>query len=284
MKAMIRPVAPADLPALARLFAWMDERPERRVLAPEGRTPEDLAYEIEDAWVATEAGQPVGFVGLVPFWRGAAIEGPVVRGSPLPLLKAVLEEARRRGIPTLYAFPSEENQEVKATLEALGFGPVHTTYFYQTEPRELGFAPPEGVRIEEVANLDPEVYRRLYREADEGWSLRLSWRDLELLEHFAAPEHRLWFAYQGDEPVGMVELEEGPDAAEVAYLGVVPAARGRGIGQALLATAVRAAREAGAPLLRVRAHDHEKEARKLYQRLGFTPLEAVVTYAKELSH
>ena len=278
-----RPLDPGDLPALARLLHWMDEDPARRVLAPEGRSPEELAFEVEEGWVLEDAGELLGYVGLVPFWRGAALEGPVARVHPAPLIEAALAAARAKGVPTVYAFPTEENEALRLALEAAGFGPVHTTHFYETEPKELGFLPPEGVRIEEVHALDPEAYRRLYRAADEGWSLRLAWNDLELLEHFAEPENRLFFAYEGAEPVGMVELELTPEGAEVAYLGVVPEARGRGIGQALLATALREAAAAGAPVVRVRAHDHEKEARRLYERLGFRPLEAVVTYAKELA-
>lgn len=281
--AKVRPLTPADLPALAELFAWMDAEPARRALAPEGRTPEDLAFEIEEGWVLEDEGDLLGYVGLVPFWRGAAIEGPVTPLHPGPLLQAAEAEAQKRGIATLYAFPTEENEALKSALEAAGFGPVHTTHFYQTEPQILDFPPPAGVRIEEVTALDPEVYRELYRQADEGWSLRLSWNDLELLEHFAEPENRLFFAYEGERPVGLVELEVDPDAAEIAYLGVVPKARGRGIGQALLAAALKAALEAGVPRVVVRAHDHEKEAQRLYQRLGFMPLEAVVTYAKELA-
>ncbi len=281
--AKVRPLTPADLPALARLLSWMDAEPARRALAPEGRTPEDLAFEVEEGWVLEDEGELLGYAGLVPFWRGAAIEGPVAQVHPGALIEAALSEAKRRGIATLYAFPTEENEALKSALEAAGFGPVHTTHFYQTEPKALGFEPPSGVQIEEVLALDPEVYRTLYREADEGWSLRLSWNDLELLEHFAEPENRLFFAYEGERPVGLVEVELDPDAAEIAYLGVIPEARGRGIGQALLAAALKAALEAGVPRVVVRAHDHEKEARRLYERLGFTPLEAVVTYAKELA-
>ncbi len=277
-----RPLTPGDLPALAELLSWMDEDPARRVLAPEGRSPEILAEELEGGWVLEDEGEVLGYAGLVPFWRGAAIEGPVARVHPGPLIAAAERAARDRGITTLYAFPAEANEGLITALEAAGFGPVHTTHFFATPPRELGFAPPEGVRIEEVRDLDPQTYRHLYRESDEGWSLRLTWSDEELMEHFALPENRLFFAYEGAEPVGLVELELDPDGAEVAYIGVVPRARGRGIGQALLATALRAARGAGVPLVRVRAHDHEKEALRLYRRLGFTPIESVVTYAKEL--
>jgi len=276
-----RPIRRRDLPGLARLLAWMDEDPSRRVLAPEGRTPEALAHEVELGWVLEDEGELLGYVGLVPFWRGVALEGPVSQVHPEPLLRTAIAAARAQGAETLYAFPTEENEALRTALEAQGFGPVHTTTFFLAPARDLGLMPPSGVELREA--FDPEAYREVYREADEGWSLRLSWTDEELAEHFAREENRLILAYVGGRPVGMAELELDPPFAELAYLGVVPAHRGRGIGQALLSAALAAAGAAGAQAVRTRAHDHEKEALALFRKLGFEPLEAVVTYAKELA-
>jgi ribosomal protein S18 acetylase RimI-like enzyme len=50
----------------------------------------------------------------------------------------------------------------------------------------------------------------------------------------------------------------------------------------MLAVAAAHAFARGAAELKVRAHDHEKAAMALYERLGFTLADAVVTYAKEL--
>ena len=85
------------------------------------------------------------------------------------------------------------------------------------------------------------------------------------------------------EPVGLAELELDDPRAKIAYTGVVPEARGRGLGRALLGTA--AGWAFGNPQiqsLQVRAHDHEKAAQALYQRLGFKQVSAVVTYTLEL--
>ena len=279
---MVRPLAPEDLAAVVRLLEWMDAEAKRRVLAPEARSGPELAQELESPFVLADEDGVYGFVDVFPFWQGAAMLGPVAEVHPGPLLAAAEAKARELGAETLYAFPSEENEPLRTALEAAGFAPVHTTHFFLAPPAELGFSPPPGVEIRAPKEFDPEAYRRVYREADEGWSLRLSWSDEELAEHFSDPHNRVYFAYEGGEPVGMVELELLPPLAEVAYLGVVPSHRGRGIGQALLAHALMEAQKSGVEAVKVRAHDHEKEALGLYRKLGFRPLEAVVTYAKEL--
>ncbi|RDI95938.1 GNAT family N-acetyltransferase [Meiothermus sp. QL-1] len=287
---MHRPVAQHHLSQLAELLTWMDQAPERRALAPEARTPEGLWWELlagegEQAWVWLEGGRVQGYGALVPFWGGAALEGPIVReGDGRALLRHLLRKARQQGYTTLYAFPEACNRQARRLLEQAGFAAQHTTYFYRIGRADLAYPPPSGYRIEREAACDPWVYRELYSRAEDGWSLRLGWTDEELRQHFLQAGVELLVARDpAGQPVGMAELELGEAEAEVAYLGVVPEARGRGLGRALLGAAAEAA--FGHPAirsLRVRAHDHEKAAQALYQRLGFQQESAVVTYALEL--
>ncbi|BDG18159.1 hypothetical protein TthSNM11_03620 [Thermus thermophilus] len=82
---MIRPVARKDLPGLLRLLRHMDQSPERGVLAPEARDLEGLAEELEDGLVLLKGEEVAGYVGLYPFWDGAALEGPLAyREEDLP--------------------------------------------------------------------------------------------------------------------------------------------------------------------------------------------------------
>ena len=281
---MVRPLRPEDIGGLLRLLNWMDADPSRRVLAPEARDEADLRWTVDGGRVLEQDGEIVGYVAAYPFRQGGALEGPLWRGgSAAPLLEYADREADKHGWHTLYAFPHESNQRLREELAAAGYAPLHTSYFFVTPPRDLSYPPPAGVEIRSVENLDPDVYCELYRASEDAWSMRLAWTPLELIEHFSRPDVHLFYAYSDGEPVGLVELETGPEAAEVAYLGVAPPARGRGIGRALLARAAEFAFDQGAPRLRVRAHDHEKEAIALYRRLGFNLEDAVVTYAKELS-
>ena len=280
---MIRPVTRQDLPGLLDLLRHLDEEGGPRVLAPEARDLEGLAEELEDGLVLEREGEVEGYVGLYPFWDGAALEGPLAyREEDLPgLLQAAENRARELGVERLYAFPREENRALRKALEEAGYGLLHLTYFFVKNPKGLDYPPPEGVRIQR-GFPGAQVYRELYRESEEAWALRLKWTDEELEEHFAHPHVHLLVAYQGEEPVGMAEVEVEEGEASVAYIGVVPKARGRGIGRALLAEAARLAEKKGARLLRVRAHDHETGALELYRNLGFSLEEAVATYAKEL--
>jgi len=280
---MIRPVARQDLPGLLKLLRWMDESPKRGVLAPEARDLEGLAEELEDGLVLLRDGEVAGYVGLYAFWDGAALEGPLAyREEDLPpLLQAAEKRASELHLDRLYAFPREENHTLRQVLEEADFGLLHLTYFFVKNPEGLDYPPPEGVVIRK-GFPGPGVYRELYRESEEGWALRLKWTDEELWEHFQDPHVHLLVAYRGDEPVGLAEVELEDREASVAYIGVVPKARGQGIGRALLAEAAKLAQKKGATLLRVRAHDHETGALELHRNLGFSLEEAVATYAKEL--
>ncbi|AEV17246.1 hypothetical protein TCCBUS3UF1_22100 [Thermus sp. CCB_US3_UF1] len=281
---MIRPVARKDLPGLLKLLRHMDESPARGVLAPEARDLEGLAEELEDGLVLLREGEVVGYVGLYPFWDGAALEGPLAyQAEDLPhLLLAAEARGKELSVERLYAFPREENRTLRRALEAADFGLLHLTYFFVKNPEGLDYPPPEGVVVRK-GFPGAQVYREVYRESEEGWALRLKWTDEELLEHFQDPQVHLLVAYRGEVPVGMAEVELEGGEASVAYIGVIPEARGKGIGRALLAEAARLAKAKGAHLLRVRAHDHETGALELYRALGFSLEEAVATYAKELT-
>jgi len=280
---MVRPLRPEDLEELLVLLRWMDADRSRRVLAPEARNQDELRWAADAGWVLERSGVIVGYAALYPFRQGGALEGPLVRGSGAQeLLKRADSEAASHGWQTIYAFPHEQNQTLRQELEAAGYAPLHTSYYFSSPPQNLSYPTPRGVKIKKVENLDPDIYCNLYRSSEDAWSMRLSWTPLQLIEHFNRPDVHLWYAWQDNKPVGLVELETSPEEAAVSYLGVVPWARGQGVGRALLAAAADFAFKSGASRLRVRAHDHEKEAIALYRRLGFTPEDAVVTYAKEL--
>ncbi|WP_119315881.1 GNAT family N-acetyltransferase [Calidithermus terrae] len=286
---MIRPVAREDMPQLLELLRWMDEDPSRRVLAPEARQVEGLSWEIlgmpgdgDTAWVLDGGGKVRGYLALHPLDDELALEGPLLLEPDDRLLKAAIAEARERGYRTLLAFPDESNKPLRAMLEAAGFAPQHTTYFYTIGRTDLAYPPPKGVRIVLAEPVDPDHYREVYKNCEDGWNQRLAWEDDELEAYFADPDVSLFMAYEGDKPVGMAELEMDEEEAEIAYIGTVPDARGKGIGRALLGHAAREAFKHGAKLLRVRAHDHEKAAQELYRSLGFALEEVVVTYALDL--
>ena len=86
---------------------------------------------------------------------------------------------------------------------------------------------------------------------------------------------RWWLALRDGRPAGVLILTEVADwgSWDVAYVGVVPEARGRGVGLALMARALRAAADAQAGQVTLAVDERNLPARRLYARLGFEPFD-----------
>jgi GNAT superfamily N-acetyltransferase len=128
---------------------------------------------------------------------------------------------------------------------------VTRTYLEMRAPDELVpfAAGPRGARIEKVDSCPPSFYRYLYSEVgrDFHWVDRLGWDDEQIRTHLAQPSVTLWVLWIGDEPAGWFELKRYDDGSvEIAYFGILPAYRRRGLGKHLLSEAVARAWVAGA--------------------------------------
>ena len=87
---------------------------------------------------------------------------------------------------------------------------------------------------------------------------------------YLPPRGRLLMAYQDGSLVGCVFLKQiRPDAAEIKRLFVTPAARGTGLGQALVDGVLAAAREMGMARVLLDTGLWDKAAHGLYLKLGF---------------
>jgi ribosomal protein S18 acetylase RimI-like enzyme len=79
---------------------------------------------------------------------------------------------------------------------------------------------------------------------------------------------------------GRIEPDRDPlpdGAAEVRMLGVHPEARGRGVGRALMAASEGLARSLGRTKMVLHTNDDMREARRLYESMGYRRDEDVVT-------
>lgn len=86
------------------------------------------------------------------------------------------------------------------------------------------------------------------------------------------PTERFWFLVRhAGEPAGVVLFDVGtePGALELAYLGLVPAARGRGLGDELVRFAVGHAATDGCHTLTLSVDARNGPAERLYRRHGF---------------
>jgi GNAT superfamily N-acetyltransferase len=123
--------------------------------------------------------------------------------------------------------------------------PVTTWYLEMTDPAQLAPAPEPlpGLEIRRAGAPSPELSRGMYAAvgADWWWIDRLGWDWARWHAHLSRPEVETWLAWLDGTPVGWVELEASGGDVELAYVGLLPAFLGRGIGSRLLDAALRRA-------------------------------------------
>jgi ribosomal-protein-alanine N-acetyltransferase len=107
-----------------------------------------------------------------------------------------------------------------------------------------------------------ELERSLF--AKDAWSLETWWAEL------AGRPRRLYLVLEEDDGIeGYAGLDLGGDIADVMTVAVVPASRGKGLGDLLVGELLRHAAEGGAGSVMLEVRADNGPARRLYERLGF---------------
>jgi mycothiol synthase len=96
-----------------------------------------------------------------------------------------------------------------------------------------------------------------------------------LAGHEAQGPGQWWLVEEQGRPVGVVITVTAPDGPrrELAYLGVVPEARGRGVGREMLRETLARARAAGAREMTLCVDERNAAAFRLYRECGFEPFD-----------
>lgn len=163
--------------------------------------------------------------------------------------------------------------------------PVTTWYLEMTAADELRpFAAPAGpadVRVARAEIPSAPFNRFLYTAVggDCSWTSRLQWPPERWSAHLKQPGCETWVAYERGTPAGYVELQaQDEGAVEIVCFGLLPDARGRGIGGHLLSYGVARAWDLAArwpdrqPTARVWLHTCSLDgphALSNYRRRGF---------------
>jgi GNAT superfamily N-acetyltransferase len=139
--------------------------------------------------------------------------------------------------------------------------------------------PPANLKLALMLAERPPVhfYRYLYDiiGRDNHWVDRARLPDAELAGLITAEETEIFVAYANGVPAGYFELEwrDGEDIW-LAYFGIVPEFRGRGLGKWLLSEALATAWLKEPERVRVETCTlDDPRALPLYQRMGFVPYE-----------
>ncbi|WP_434632138.1 GNAT family N-acetyltransferase [Chromobacterium sp. CV08] len=151
---------------------------------------------------------------------------------------------------------------------------------------ELNFASLlHGLSLRPARPADAPCIERIYRSARPDLQLidgdaeridsvqRQQQRVLELGTGQNFPNAMHFIVERAGAAVGAVMVDFGHNEVRIIFLAMLPEARGRGYGKAVLQGLQQAAQQVGAPLAAVVWHDNA-EARRLYRELGFVPEEA----------
>ena len=269
---VVSPAAPHELlPACRLLFAATHAEHSRDRLLADGRA--------SALFVARDAGGRLHAAALVEALPGAMGVAWAPRGDSRDAIDAVTVAAcawlRERRVKVCQAFAAASEREEMAPLERSGFRHATQLVFLrgdlppECEPtRRLSFATARPPFSEEFA----ATLLATHAGTLDCPELNATRTPAEVLAGFAASPAVEWhLASLSGERVGVVVLEYDPDrgAADLTYLGVVPAARGRKLGAELLRFVVADASRAGVPVLTVSVDARNAPATKLYARHGF---------------
>jgi mycothiol synthase len=220
-----------------------------------------------------------GASGLV--WPPQASSSSAKREIEDQLLTYAIAWLRQGGAKLGQTLLAEDESHLAAALERHGF--VHITgLWYMRHDLDLSPAPPAAaaeLTYESYSTCDRALFERTLLRSYEGT------RDCpevngvrslqEVLEGHQAqgihdPEH-WWLARQGGQAVGVLLVAEVSEwqGWDLSYVGVVPEARGRGIGRGITLKALHEARAAGTTQVTLAVDTRNRPAWNLYLGLGF---------------
>lgn len=285
----VGPAEPAERSAALRLIFEPLEPDEAR-----RRTAAALAMidagELDPAGliVARSGGRLQGAMIAVPLTgRGGAVWPPAAASDEAAdaLVAAASAWLRGRGVRVAQALLDASELPFAAALLRAGY--VHlTTLCYLRHELELAtdwLGRPERLAFTRFADVNPDHFAAVLATTYEGS------RDCPEVSGARSPAESLeshrpvggllgpwWLADWHGQPVGVLLLNPSSEGGgwDVAYVGVVPAARRRGHGRELMRKALFEAKAAGVPWLGLAVDARNEPARALYRALGFEPVES----------
>jgi ribosomal protein S18 acetylase RimI-like enzyme len=278
----IRPFQPADAPALVELSAWCARGENDFVLNPYWESEEELFAEFERFGIAPSEhllvadsgdGERLGLAGFLrlPKARTAGLFCPIVkrsargRGLGGELLRAELRLGESLEITLATAAIGTRNRAGYSLLTSHGFRPVRQHFLMRCNTSQAAEPPLPGVAFCKAAPDDARAILSIYDVC--GFEPRSP----EAMERALADGRRMHaVARDGERVVAFVELEtHWPRRVWVAYVGVVPELRDRGLGSSLVSWALARRFESGAQSALLMLSPANRTAVRAYEKVGF---------------
>lgn len=205
------------------------------------------------------------------------------------LLHYVRSSARERDVRLVQSLLSDDDRDLAPVYLASGFRRLTRLVYLQRFVDDVPIAPPKS-DLEFIA-YEPARHTEFLAVLDRSYHDTRDCPELNgvrsLEEIFAShkaqgefnPDHWL-LAHRGGDYVGCLLLAGLPSiqAVEIAYVAVLPEARGGGLGRELTRHAFRLAKSAGAQIVTLAVDGRNEPARKMYESEGFEPWDARDVY------
>jgi ribosomal protein S18 acetylase RimI-like enzyme len=281
---LIREFRHEDAGPLAALSAWCARGEADFVLNPYWETPEELLAEFERFGIEPERhllvadagdGEVLGMVGFLrrPEASEAGLLCPIVdrnyrgRGLGGELLRAArIHAPAELGIKLATAGIGTRNRAGYSLLSSLGFRPVRQHFLMRCDAAPRAAAPAiDGVSVAPAAPEDAEAVLAIYRACG------FEERSPEAMARVLRDRRRgVAVARRGGRVVAFAELEtHWPRRVWVAYVGVDPELRDRGLGTAVVAWSLARQFEAGAKSALLLLSPSNRTALRAYEKSGF---------------
>lgn len=280
--------------ALSVLYRRMPGSLRPRMVDDALREAERGEVDLSGLWVARRGRRVVGALLTQPLaGRAAAVWAPEVEGvwhradTAAALVRAAIDDLKRRGY-TLAQALLDESAPDNARDDLAAGGLVHVTdllYLEADTAAAVPQRPDTPPLLWRPFGPDTEAdFRAVVRQTYVGSLDMPELEDLRNLDdvleghratgRFAPELWRLGRVEGGPEAAALVLLAEARDrdAWEVVYLGLTPAARGRGIGRATLAHAVDLARP-HVSRIELALDVRNTPAQHLYEKAGLRPFD-----------
>ncbi len=290
------PVPPSEWPALGAFIFRSNRTADGRVRCLHGDQAGD-----ERSHVAELAGLPAGEAA---FWRAAGprgetlgvigceidrpqrrawIRGPwAVPGLSSASLEASLLDTLERALPEIHrldAFPSEDDERLAALYGGAGYCRMDVHRVMEAALGDAGAATAADARIRPTRPDDLRQWLPLHHGLFPGSYLS----DDEIAAAISDGPRLVLTAWLDGGPAGYLVAKDDATMNEiyVDYLGVDPAARGRGLGRALLRHAMRWGEGRGRRRAALTVRQDRVEALSLYLKCGFQQARSGVHWRKD---
>jgi len=229
-----------------------------------------------------------GHTGIL--WPSQAISSSPHAAS---LLDACHRWAEARGVVLMQASLDPAEHELAEALTAHGYNFVaRLLYMRRAVGRSDGRTAEGGLCWESYGGKNAATFAEVIRATYEKSQDCPAWNDRRPVDDVIAGHKAegvfnpdTWLlARVDDAPVGCILLNEVPeyDSLDVVYMGVVPSARARRLGMALVRKALQVAKVAGFSKVTLAVDDRNEAALRIYRSIGFRVQTRRTVYGRAL--